>query len=484
MVAVPGATDGDLAVRRLLFLCHAGDHTASILGVPLRVWTVVGLLTLSASALAGELSSGTGVSGILATQQEPTGPEAGAPVPVAPPAAESGALPPRLGRFRVGGVFLTPYFTIGTIGVDANVFFTQTGRTRDITASGGPGLKMVVPLGRQTKLSGDGYLNYLWFAEQADQRRLMGGASGRMAFEGNKLGAGVEGRYTRSFQRVDFEVDQRVDQTSRELLLDGRLGGGESHVRVSPRLTVRRYEVADPEFGFAGVYSTLSRDEFRVLLPVHLRLTPKTWFVLEAEATNYGFLYDTSRDGNLYRFGVGFELQSPTRLSGRVLAGPSLFRPKEGALPELRTPWVAVEVNYAVGLRTSLEGRYRRDIGYSGTSTGANEAPLRTNEEVIAGWTQRVAGRIGTRIWGGVSRFETVGEVWVPGGGGTTAASRDDKIRQGGLDLTYEIAPKLTLGVGGYYTERQSNVQAFGVEGFSFGVIFNYNGPVSVAFRP
>jgi hypothetical protein len=206
--------------------------------------------------------------------------------------------------------------------------------------------------------------------------------------------------------------------------------------------------------------------------------------VVEAEATNYGFLYDTTRDGNLYRIGLGLELQSATRLSGRVLAGPSLFEPRQGALPSLRTPWVSVEVKYAVGLRTSLEARYSRDIGYSATSTAETAAPLRTNEEIIVGWSQRIVGQIGTRIWGGVSLFETAGEVWVPGGGGATAESRDDKTRQGGLDLTYELAPKLTVGVGGYYTERQSNVQAFGVEGFSFGVIFNYNGPVRVAFRP
>ncbi len=40
------------------------------------------------------------------------------------------------------------------------------------------------------------------------------------------------------------------------------------------------------------------------------------------------------------------------------------------------------------------------------------------------------------------------------------------------------------MGVGAYYTDRRSNVAALGVEGLSFGVIFNYAGPVKVAFRP
>ena len=417
----------------------------------------------------------------------PCGAAAQETVPSAPPEAPKAeeALAPRLGRFRVGRMFLTPYFTIGTIGVDANVFFTQTERVRDVTVSGGPGLRLVVPIGRSVKVTGDGDLNYLWYAEQADQRRLMGNAVGRVDWDGPKFGLGVGTTYGRSFQRIDFEVDQRVDQTTKQLSANGRLGNSEGGVMLTPEVSVRRYEVADPPGGsFNGLSRSLSRDELRALVPVRFKLTPKTWFVLEGEYSDFGFLYDANRDGILYRVGAGFEVQSSTRLSGRVVAGPSVFKPRDKRLDSFTSPWVNAELRYAVGLRTSFESRYARTVGYSATSTGSTVAPVRTNEEVIAAWTQRLVGRFGTRLWGGVTRFETLGEATVPGTSNSVVEKRKDKIWQGGLDLTFEVAPKLTMGVGGYYTERKSNVQVFGVNGLSFGVIFNYAGPVKVAFRP
>ncbi len=101
---------------------------------------------------------------------------------------------------------------------------------------------------------------------------------------------------------------------------------------LSRTVSLRRYEVANPpESDFGDVASALSRDEVRVLVPVRFKLTPKTWFVVEGEYANYGFLYDAARDGIGYRLGLGFELQSSTRLSGRVVAGPSAVPARAGS---------------------------------------------------------------------------------------------------------------------------------------------------------
>ncbi len=151
----------------------AGDHTGLVeREVVLRLRVCVGVVAC--------------LFGAAAMAQESTPPPAPAPAPLTPsdtPRADEG-LPPRPGRFRVGRVFLTPYFTIGQIGVDANVFFTQTGTVRDVTASGGPGLKMVLPLGRSLTLTADGSLNYLWFAR----------AGGPAAPHGQCRGSGRVGR--------------------------------------------------------------------------------------------------------------------------------------------------------------------------------------------------------------------------------------------------------------------------------------------------
>lgn len=405
-------------------------------------------------------------------------------VPTAAPEAAVGQAP-RLGRFRIGSIWLTPSLRIGQIGVDGNVFFAQTERKRDVTASGGPGLRMVLPLSRSLEVTADGNLNYLWYAEQSSERRLMGNISGRADWNGPSFGLGVETGVSRSFERIDFEVDQRVDQTSRNVEITNRIGRTDGGVVVTPSLALRRYEVADRANGnYPGVSSALSRDEMRLLVPLRFRLAPKTRFVLEGEYRTYNFAQDSWRDGNTYRLGAGFELVSTTRLSGRAMAGPSVFHPKQESLASFTSPWIALQVAYAVGPRTSVEARYTRDFGYSATSVSETEAPIRMNQQLIGSWSQRLVGRMGTRLWGGLSRFETRGEVLVPGAGGDVWRKRKDDVWQGGMDLTYELAPKFTVGIGGHYTDRRSNINAWGVEGLSFGVIVNYAGPVSVAFRP
>ena len=70
--------------------------------------------------------------------------------------------------------YLTPYLHIGTLGVDTNVFYSATERQTDFTASGGPGLEIVRPFGRESRFVVDGGLDYLYFAKTESQRRLNG----------------------------------------------------------------------------------------------------------------------------------------------------------------------------------------------------------------------------------------------------------------------------------------------------------------------
>ncbi len=142
-----------------------------------------------------------GAAGSVPAQEAP---------PAGGPAAEAGAERP--GLFRAGAFYLTPYLHIGSLGVDTNVFYTPTDRQTDFTASGGPGLEVVRPFGRESRLRLDGGLDYLYFAKTESQRKLNGYGTAQLDLVGVKTRLLVEERYESSFSRPNFEVNERVQQ--------------------------------------------------------------------------------------------------------------------------------------------------------------------------------------------------------------------------------------------------------------------------------
>src|SRR5512147_1769950 len=100
----------------------------------------------------------------------------------------------RPGLFRVGALYLTPYLNIGALGIDTNVFYTATDRQTDFTASGGPGLEIVRPFGRESRFRLDGGLDYLYFARTDSQRKLNGYGTGQLDVVGVKTRLFVEER--------------------------------------------------------------------------------------------------------------------------------------------------------------------------------------------------------------------------------------------------------------------------------------------------
>src|SRR5260221_8689613 len=76
----------------------------------------------------------------------------------------------RPGLWHWGPFWVTPHFRLGTIGIDTNVFYTATDRRTDFTASGGPGLSVIVPM-HVARLLIDGDLNYVYYAKTASQHQ-------------------------------------------------------------------------------------------------------------------------------------------------------------------------------------------------------------------------------------------------------------------------------------------------------------------------
>jgi hypothetical protein len=394
------------------------------------------------------------------------------PAMVPQPAA---VVPPsdRPGLWHWGPFWVTPRFRLGTVGLDTNVFYTATDRRTDFSASGGPGLSVVVPM-HAARLLIDGDLNYVYFVKTASQRRPAGGGRARLEVGQRRVRAGIEETFDRTFARPNFEVDRRVvgDQwTSRgDLKVD--LPG---HLGIRADLSVQRINLNQgQDYYGTDLSTTLNRDVRLGILGLVYRITPKTSLIAEGDYQQDRFKIETERDADSNRVYGGFEVVSLTRFSGRVVAGVRLFRPKDQVYSDKRAPYYDAIVRYTFGLSTLFSLAARRDLEFSAFRT-TGSTPTIQRETFEARLEKRFYGRVSLWIFGGHDQFLTDGEVSVVDGlGRTTTAVRNDGTWRGGADLGYYFRSRLRIGVAATYTERTSRFTDFGLQGLLVGATVTY----------
>jgi hypothetical protein len=357
--------------------------------------------------------------------------------------------------------------------LDTNVFYSATDRQTDFTASGGPGLEVVLPVRSSVLLSVEGGGDYVYFLRTTSQRRFAGDGKGRLDLVGARAAAGFEGGYRRSFSRPNFEVDRRIVQ-------DQQHGRADGHVEVGERLDLRadatatRIDVPDgQDFRGADLRRNLSRDTYLGRLTTAYRLTPKTSFLIEADHQADRFLLERSRDADSNRLGAGFEVISTTRLSGRAIGGVRSFRLRRlGTTPtpaKVRELYATVDLTYHVGPRTRLGAAYSRDLQYS-AFTPLTGRPTILMEGVCVRLEKGLVGALDLRLFGGLTWLRSDGPATVAvGQDETITAVRDDEVWEGGGDLGYTFRRHLRIGIAGSYTWRRSTIDDFGIEGLLVG---------------
>jgi hypothetical protein len=393
-----------------------------------------------------------------------------------PPASGSSASTTRPGRFRLGPFYLSPTFRLGTIGIDTNVFYTPTDRQTDFTASGGPGLRIALPMG-SVQLTTEGGINYIFFARTESQRKLAGGGRARLEWNGARLTLGVEEVYARTFERPSFEVDERVlrDQWATKADLSVKTIG---RLRLRTEASAQRIDVAaGQEFLGSDLRRAFTRDEYKAVFGFDLGVTVKTSLLLEGDYQLDRFDFETSRDADSNRIYGGFKVDSETRLSGRAVGGVRLYRPRLGdrlSGPEKRFPYADVDLSYRVGRKLLLNGSYHRDIQYSAFATTGATPTIET--EVAGGRIEQALWRgLNIHFFGRVTRFVSDGEVRIiRTEGDEQVAVRDDTVWEGGADLGYLFRSRIRVGVAATYTERNSTFADFGIQGFLVGATVRY----------
>jgi hypothetical protein len=380
----------------------------------------------------------------------------------------------RPGLFRVGSVYLTPYLHVGTLGIDTNVFYSATERQTDFTASGGPGLEIVRPFGRESRFRIDGGLDYLYFARTESQRKLNGYGSAYLDVRGVKTRLAVEERYESTFSRPSYEVNDRVQQENEgtEALLRRDLGD-----RFRLALFGSRERTRTESYDYLGtdLGNTLTTNEYTAGGELQTALSVKTRFVAGGEESWYRFPNLPARDGSSTLAYGGFRTDETALITGFALGGMRWFRLDSGG--ERDVVYADVSATWAVSPKTKLGGVYRRDADYSSLAM-SGPTPTNLGERVEAFVETFLTRSIYLRFYARQYRLVSDGDVvLVPPEGGLVVAERNDRIREAGGEIGYQFRSRIRAGVTVSYTDRVSTIETFGVEGLLAGFTLQYNPP-------
>jgi hypothetical protein len=393
--------------------------------------------------------------------------------PVAVRDAASEERPERPGLIRAGAWYLTPYIHIGALGIDTNVFYTPTDRQTDFTASGGPGLEIVRPVGEDSRFRLDGAIDYLWFARTESQRRLNGYGSALLDLQGVKTHFVVEERYSSSFSRPNYQVTDRVQQETEETegALTRRLGD-----RFQLALFGFRRKTVTDNHDYLGTNLgvTLTEDRYSAGGEVRTALSVKTQLVAGGDHTWYRFPRDFLRNGESTLVYGGVRTDTTALISGQALGGARFFRLDSGG--DRTVAYVNVNAAWHGSPKTTIGARLTHDLDYSAFATSG---PTPTNVHTMAElYLDKMLSRtIYLRLYGRLGQLQSDGTITIETPDGPETQVRNDRVREAGAELGYQFRTRVRVGVTATYSKRRSDFQDFGVDGLLAGLTVTYNPP-------
>jgi hypothetical protein len=429
---------------------------------------------------SAELPASSSEVGTSPTPQPQPG-EPPAPSPQEAVASTSAAQPeepqapsPRPGRYQIGPFYLTPSFKIGTIGMDTNTLYTPTGPRADMTASGGPGLEIVLPVWRSLLLRGNGTLMYLYYLRTPSERRLMGAGSGRLEWNGNRTSFALETAVDRERARPSLEVDQRVlytDTAQRASLR--RTLFGRMRLSLNGQHDRREVDAGEEEYG-VDLRNTMTHEDYRLGADLDYGLTVKTSVAATYEHIQDRFPFLAGGTTNRDRLMGGLRTDATALISGQALAGVQWVRPQGG--PTSRPRAVCdVDALLNASVKTHVGVSYRRDYSFSMLAP-TPDAPTVLTETYGARLDKDLVGDVNLQAFARRTRLWDDGNLSLAlPDGRTYSGTRRDIAYEAGADLGYRFRGHLRLGVAVSYLQRHSTVSYFGIKGLLVGLSAHYN---------
>jgi hypothetical protein len=371
-------------------------------------------------------------------------------------------------RVHAGPLYLTPRILLKQLGVDDNVFYQAQDPKSDFTFTVAPTLNLAVPVAHRALFTVSGAADLVYFAKYDSERSVDPEVTGRAETYLNHLTLYAEDSYISSRQRPNYDIDLRSRRTD-------NLASGGLIWHFTPKLSVEgngrrrtlRYD-ADAFFDGNSLRDSLNHDSTGVTITPRFRITPLTTIAVRLERLQERFEFSPERNNDTTRWMPGVEFKPRALISGSAYVGHRTLKPRdETALPAFSGLVANLGLSYTLLQSTTFAVTYDRDFQYS---TEALQ-PYFVSDAVGAS-IRRALGRH-FDVMGTAQRYRyAFRQLTVEPA--TVVPQRTDRIQVYSGTFGYRIGQGGRLGVGAWYTDRQSTRADRTFDSLRFGTTMTY----------
>lgn len=364
------------------------------------------------------------------------------------------------GMVRWGPFRVRPYILLKDTGYDDNVYLDETEPVSDFTSTVEGGIRLITFFSDRAALQVEERLDYVWFAQSTSENHFNNAFRGRANFYLKKLTLFADLQSISLKERpTSVEYDFRIRRTERSL------GAGVKYERPRSSLSVRlgkdRYIYSSDTPEGERVPEVQNRVEDRLTVTARKKLLPKTTFLLEWEARGIAFDEPAgqARDSQARRLSGGFELDPSAFLKGTVKIGVENLRPDLERYQDFHGLVGEGALLYRMTARTNLEGRGRRNIGFTSAYNNVYYVHSGYGTTLTQFLAARVAGEIGLdreKI-----EYPEITMQYDPETGQYSTGFRTDEFRSFFLGASYRFNNQARVGLrlGGW---RRTSAAPFG----------------------
>lgn len=370
----------------------------------------------------------------------------------------------RDGFFELGPFYATPVIRLAT-GYDSNALSTPDAQA-DINATFGPGIRLGLPLGSSAFLDLYQEVDFVYYREQVDLRRVFNITRVGGGWGGRRLLLQIHNEFRDETERptseFDFPVETRTNQFVASLTM--ALGWRQ---KLTARYQQHRDEIREDSVDDPTIPFRLNNTRNVVSLDLRRNVTSKTEAVVE------GFFEDLqvddfTRDSTSYgaRFGFDFSpavlgalvsSSDEAGIAGRFLVGFRKLVPADAFRVDYTGLIGTADVSVTSSSRHRLRGVFGRDIVLS--ILAENWYFVENRVGVFYRW--QLHERFSVEPGAVLGQNDYPLPRMVEGEDGEVEETIVDEHRSFLLTLEYNIRKSWFIGVTTSYLERRSNVFAF-----------------------
>lgn len=288
-----------------------------------------------------------------------------------PAAAQSFRPPDPLARpwsaaqMNIGPIYFAPTFELRDVGVDNNVFNSESNPKSDLTGTLGMRSLVGLHFGEGLVLQVTQNNSYIYFRRYRSERSIDSGLGAVLEFRSHVFRPWIRWDKIKTSQRQGVEIDQRAERKTPNFDFGADFTGG---FRLGVSVAARRAKVryADTEFqdltNLSEVLDTQT-DSYQGFL--RYEVTDLTDFIFGADYLRDRFSKSPLRDNDSYYYYAGLRTKTGATFVGSATAGFRQQKHNDPLVPDFKGVTANVEVGFIPSefLRIDLNGG--RDLGYS-----------------------------------------------------------------------------------------------------------------------